>query len=57
MEFKLPLEQFYHWEKETPYKTYLRPPYKGRWKDLMWIEVSKQVSIASFLMLQDPHPK
>ena len=57
MEFKLPLEQFYHWEKETPYKTYLRQPYKGRWKDLMWIEVSKQVrSIASFLMLQDLPP-
>ncbi|MBG09137.1 MAG: hypothetical protein CME68_10290 [Halobacteriovoraceae bacterium] len=54
MEFKLPLEQFYHWEKETPYKTYLRQPHRGRWKDLMWIEVSKQVrSMASFLMVQD----
>ena len=54
MEFKLPLEQFYHWEKETPYKTYLRQPHKGRWKSLMWIEVSKQVrSVASFLMVQD----
>ena len=54
MEFKLPLEQFYHWEKETPYKTYLRQPHKGRWKSLMWIEVAKQVrSMASFLMVQD----
>ena len=54
MELHLPLEKFYHWEKETPYKTYLRQPHKGKWKDFMWSDVSKQVrSMASFLMVQD----
>ena len=54
MPLELPLEKFYQWEKETPYKTFLKQPFHGRLRALMWSDVSRQVrSMASFLMLQD----
>jgi len=57
MTLELPLQKFYQREKETPYKTFLKQSYRGKWKDLMWSEVSQQVrSMATFLMLQQFSP-
>jgi len=38
-----PLEMFYHWEANTPLKTYLRQPHDSQWQDYSW----KQVGIES----------
>ncbi|MEH6635841.1 MAG: AMP-binding protein [Halioglobus sp.] len=51
---KSPLEMFYHWERETPEKVYLRQPTALVWREYTWAEVSDQVRrIASFLKSKD----
>ena len=51
---KSPLEMFYHWERETPEKVYLRQPTALVWREYTWAEVSDQVRrIASFLKGKD----
>ncbi len=47
---KTPLEMFYHWERETPDKVYLRQPKNLVWSEYTWRDVADQVRrIASFL--------
>jgi len=36
------LSKFYHWEKTTPDKTYLRQPYGDNWKSYSWKECGLQ---------------
>ncbi|MBT33672.1 MAG: AMP-dependent synthetase [Thalassobius sp.] len=36
------ISKFYHWEKTTPDKTYLRQPYGNTWKEYSWKEVGQQ---------------
>jgi long-subunit acyl-CoA synthetase (AMP-forming) len=42
VELKPVLSQFYHWEKNTPDKTYLRQPYGDNWKTYSWKECGLQ---------------
>ena len=37
------IEYFYHWEKETPEKTFLRQPYGEEWKTLTFAEAGQEV--------------
>ena len=36
------ISKFYHWEKTTPDKTYLRQPYGNTWKEYSWKETGLQ---------------
>lgn len=38
---KTPLDNFYHWEKTTPNKVFLRQPYGDQWKELTYKEVGQ----------------
>lgn len=45
-----PLDMFYHWERETPDKIYLRQPRQLQWSEYTWAQVADRVRrIASFL--------
>jgi long-subunit acyl-CoA synthetase (AMP-forming) len=47
---KTTLEHFYHWEKTTPNKVYLRQPYGDTFKDFTWQEVGNQArKMAAYL--------
>ena len=44
------LEYFYHWEKTTPEKTFLRQPFGDDFRDFTWKETGRQVrSLAAYL--------
>ena len=36
------IEQFYHWEKETPQKIFLRQPYGSEWKQITYEEAGQE---------------
>ncbi len=38
-----PLDMFYHWEKTTPQRVFLRQPVDGLWQELRWSDVAFQV--------------
>ena len=49
-DYKSPLEVFYHWEKETPNKLYMRQPINGEWYHWTWSETATQVrKMAAYL--------
>ena len=53
-DYKSPLEMFYHWEKETPNKLYMRQPINGEWHHWTWSETAKQVrKMAAYLKSLD----
>jgi len=50
-ELKTPLEMFYHWEKTTPEKVFLRQPKNLVWSEYTWSYVSNHVRrLASYLI-------
>ena len=52
--YKSPLEMFYHWEKETPNKLYMRQPINGEWHHWTWSETAAQVrKMAAYLKSLD----
>lgn len=52
------LEYFYHWEKTTPDKIYLRQPFGDTFRDFTWKETGRQVrSIAAYLQSLNLPPK
>ena len=52
------LDYFYHWEKTTPDKIYLRQPFGDTFRDFTWKETGKQVrSMASYLKSLNLPPK
>ena len=54
---KSPLEMFYHWERETPGRVYLRQPANLVWREYTWREVAGQVRrIANFLKQKNYPP-
>ena len=53
-DYKSPLEMFYHWEKETPNKLYMRQPIGGEWHHWTWSETATQVrKMAAYLKSLD----
>ena len=53
-EYKSPLEMFYHWEKETPNKLYMRQPINGEWHHWTWSETAIEVrKMAAYLKSLD----
>ena len=53
-DYKSPLEMFYHWEKETPNKLYMRQPINGEWYHWTWSETATQVrKMAAYLKSLD----
>jgi len=53
-DYKSPLEMFYHWEKETPNKLYMRQPINGEWHHWTWLETATQVrKMAAYLKSLD----
>ncbi|MFL2569184.1 MAG: AMP-binding protein [Flavobacteriales bacterium] len=53
-DYKSPLEMFYHWEKETPNKLYMRQPINGEWHHWNWSETATQVrKMAAYLKSLD----
>ena len=53
-DYKSPLEMFYHWEKETPNKLYMRQPINGEWHYWTWSETATQVrKMAAYLKSLD----
>ena len=53
-EYKSPLEMFYHWEKETPNKLYMRQPINGEWYHWTWSETATQArKMAAYLKSLD----
>jgi long-subunit acyl-CoA synthetase (AMP-forming) len=53
-DYKSPLEMFYHWEKETPNKLYMRQPINGEWNHWTWSETATQVrKMAAYLKFLD----
>ena len=53
-DYKSPLEMFYHWEKETPNKLYMRQPIGGEWHHWTWSETAIQVrKMAAYLKSLD----
>ena len=53
-DYKSPLEMFYHWEKETPNKLYMRQPINGEWQHWTWSETAIQVrKMAAYLKFLD----
>jgi len=47
---KTPLEMFYHWERTTPDKVFLRQPSKGVWTEQSWFEVGQKMRrLAGFI--------
>ena len=45
---------FYHWEKETPNKIYMRQPINGEWHNWAWSETAIQVrKMAAYLKSLD----
>jgi long-subunit acyl-CoA synthetase (AMP-forming) len=53
-DYKSPLEMFYHWEKETPNKLYMRQPINGEWHHWTWSETAIQVrKMAAYLKSLD----
>ena len=53
-DYKSPLEMFYHWEKETPNKLYMRQPINGEWYHWTWSETAIQVrKMAAYLKSLD----
>ncbi|MDC3104016.1 AMP-binding protein, partial [Flavobacteriales bacterium] len=53
-DYKSPLEMFYHWEKVTPNKLYMRQPINGEWHHWTWSETSTQVrKMAAYLKSLD----
>ncbi|WP_435354056.1 AMP-binding protein [Emticicia sp. SJ17W-69] len=52
------LEYFYHWEKTTPDKIYLRQPFGDTFRDFTWKEAGRQVrSLAAYLQSLNLPPK
>lgn len=50
---KSPLEMFYHWERTTPNKVFLRQPAALQWAEYTWAQVADQVRrVASFIRAQ-----
>jgi len=50
---KTPIEMFYHWEKTTPDKVYLRQPRDLQWAEYTWSQVGDQARrIATFIRSQ-----
>ncbi len=50
---KSPLEMFYHWERETPDKVFLRQPRALQWTQYTWAQIGDQVRrIAAFIRSQ-----
>ena len=53
-DYKSPLEMFYHWEKLTPNKLYMRQPINGKWHHWTWLETATQVrKMAAYLKSLD----
>ena len=53
-DYKSPLEMFYHWEKETPNKLYMRQPINGEWYHWTWSETATQArKMAAYLKSLD----
>ena len=54
---KTPIEMFYHWEKTTPDKVYLRQPKDLQWSEYTWAEVGDRVRrLATFINKQEFPP-
>ncbi len=44
------IEHFYHWEKTTPDKVFLKQPFGDKWRDFTWREAGQQArKLASYL--------
>ena len=56
MEYKSPLEMFYHWEKTRPDKVYLRQPVNNAWHRWTWKRAGEEIRsmAAALLSLQLP---
>jgi len=45
------IEHFYHWEKTTPDKVFLKQPFGETWRDFTWQEAGQQArKLASYLL-------
>jgi long-chain acyl-CoA synthetase len=54
---KTPIEMFYHWERTTPDKVYLRQPKDLQWSEYTWAQVGDQARrLATFIRSQG-YPK
>ncbi len=52
------IEYFYHWEKTTPDKIFLRQPFGDSWRDFTWKEAGQQArKLASYLTSLGLPPK
>ncbi|MBI1227059.1 MAG: AMP-binding protein [Bacteroidetes bacterium] len=51
------LEHFYHWERTTPHKVFLKQPFGDQWKDYTWMETGEQARrLAAYLLSLDLPP-
>ncbi len=57
MALKTTLEHFYHWEKTTPDKVYLKQPYGDTFADFTWQEVGNQARRMAAYLKESLPPK
>ncbi len=51
------IEHFYHWERTTPHKVFLKQPFGDQWKDYTWLETGEQARrLAAYLLSLDLPP-
>jgi long-chain acyl-CoA synthetase len=54
MTVKTPLEMFYHWERKTPNKVFLRQPKALQWSEYTWQQIGDRARrVAAFLRAKD----